>query len=55
MFVVQRLTAERGGKDLVDAIRVAVGDKGFGLPGIVALDHRIGGLEKNRSRHGVKY
>ncbi len=39
----------------MNAIGGAVGDDGFGLPGIVALDRRIGGLEKDRSRHGVRY
>ena len=39
----------------MDTIGGAVVDERFGLPGIVALDRRIGGLEKDRSRHGVRY
>ena len=38
----------------MDAIGGPVGDNGFGLPGIVALDRRIGGLKEDRSRHGVR-
>ena len=39
----------------MDAVGGAVGHEGFGRPGIVALDRRIGGLEKDRSRHVVRY